>query len=303
MHTHAGHSHNSASTSGPPRPDTRLALVFTITAGFMVVEAAGGVISGSLALLADAGHMLTDTLAIAMSWVAVWLARRAVSDHRTYGFKRAEILAAFINALLLVVLAGWIIREALERLAQPRPVLDGVLMAVAAVGLAVNVAGLLMLRSHAKSNITVRAAVWHILGDLLGSVGALTGGVIIHFTGWTTVDPIIGIGIAILIGIGSGRMLLDTTNMLLDSVPSGIDSVEVRAFLAAQQEVIEVCDLHIWAISATDTILTTHLVIRPGVERDGFQQQLLSELRQRFKLAHMTVQLENEPLETCDNGW
>ena len=308
-HNHATHGHGSHDHgvqnhgTGSHSLGGRLAIVFFITAGFMVVEAVGGVISGSLALVADAGHMLTDTLAIALSWGAIWLAQRETTPQRTYGFKRAEILAAFVNALGLALLALWIIREAIARVLNPHPVMDGVLLGVATAGLMVNVIGLMLLRHQAQKNITVRAATWHILGDLLGSIGAITAGLVIRFTGWTGIDPIIGIGIALLIAIGSGRMLLDTTNLLLDSVPRDIDSVSLRAFLNNQPEVVEICDLHIWAVSASDTMLTAHLVVHPDVERDAFQHRLLAELRDQFSLTHMTLQLEGSPLETCDNNW
>ena len=303
-HIHAGHTHsNSSDGEKKSRPEKRLAIVFVITASFMVVEAIGGVVSGSLALLADAGHMLTDALAIGMSWFAIWLAKRKTSLQRTYGFKRAEILAAFLNALVLVFLAGWIVFEASERMMAPRPVMGGVMLLVALAGLVINIAGLVLLRGHSAGNITVRAALWHILGDLLGSVGAIGAAIGIYFTGWMILDPLISIGIALLIFVGSGRMLLDTTNLLLDSVPDGVDSVAIRDFLVAQREVLEICDLHIWAVSATDNMLTAHLVIQPDVERDGFQRRILQDLRDKFSLTHMTLQLEGTPQETCDNGW
>ncbi len=284
-------------------PRRRLALMFLLTTSFMVVEAVGGVVSGSLALLADAGHMLTDSMAIALSYTAMWLAGREASFTRTYGFRRAEILAAFVNSLVLVLLALWIVKEAVERLYAPRPVLDQVLLAVALAGLAVNLLGYGLLHRHAKSNVNIRSALWHILGDLLGSLGTIAAALVIRFTGWTGIDPVIGLGIALLIGVGSGRILYDTTNLLLDSVPRDIDSLAVRRFLDSQPDVAKICDLHIWAVSASETMLTTHLVVKEGIDRDKLLHSLLGELHRRFGLAHMTVQLESFTMESCDSAW
>jgi cobalt-zinc-cadmium efflux system protein len=269
----------------------------------MVVEAVGGVVSGSLALLADAGHMLTDALALGLSYTAVWLASKETSPNRTYGFRRAELLAAFVNALLLMLLAIWIVVEALERLNEPRPILTGVLLWVAVVGLGVNIAAWAILHREAKSHITVRSAMWHVMGDMLGSVGAICAALVIQFTGWMAIDPLIGIGIAVLIGISSTRILYESTNLLLDSVPRDIDSDEVRGFLSTYPNVTQICDLHIWGISSSETMLTAHLVVSEGIDRDPYLHTLLEELKKRFGLAHMTVQLENTPMESCEPEW
>ncbi len=284
-------------------PQRRLALVFTITTAFMVVEVFGGVISGSLALLADAGHMLTDSLAIALSYFALWLSGREVSHKHTFGFRRAEILAAFINALGLVVLAGWIVKEAVARIAEPRPVMDEVLLGVAIAGLIINLLGIFALRRHAHGNLNIRAALWHIIGDLLGSTGVIAAALVIRFTGWTTVDPLISIGIAVLIGAGGLRILYDSANILLDSVPKKMDSRAVTHYLASYPNVSQICDLHIWGVSSTEAMLTAHLVVGEHVNFDKFLRPLLAELRSRFGLAHMTIQLEHNPQESCPSEW
>lgn len=287
----------------PASPRRRLAIVLALTLAFAAVEVVGGLYSGSLALLADAGHMLTDSLAIALSYFAIWISGRAVSSRRTFGFRRAEILAAFVNALLLAMLALWIVKEALERLYNPRPVLDGVLLTVALAGLGINLAGYALLHRTARHNINVRAALWHILGDMLGSLGTVAAALVIRFTGWTGIDPLAGIAIAVLIGIGSGRILFDSTNLLLDSVPRNIDSLAVRGFLSSQPGVTAICDLHIWAVSGSENVLTAHLVVEQGADRDSLLQNLLGELRERFGLAHMTVQLESTPQDSCHHAW
>jgi len=273
-----------------------------LVATFMVVEVVGGLVSAREPLT-DAGHMLTDALALALSYAAVWLAGRETSHTRTYGFRRAELLAAFVNALLLMLLAIWIVVAALERLNQPRPVLTGVLLWVALAGLVVNLAAWALLHNHARTHIGVRSALWHVMGDVLGSVGAIVVALVIRFTGWTAIDPLIGIGIAVLIGLGSARILYDSTYLLLDSVPRGIDSIAVRGFLAAYSNVTQICDLHIWAVSSTETMLTAHLVVSEDTDRDTFLRGLLGELKSRFGLAHMTVQLEGTPMDSCEPGW
>jgi cobalt-zinc-cadmium efflux system protein len=281
----------------------RLSLVFLLTTGFMGVEALGGWVSGSLALLADAGHMLSDSLAIALSYGAAWLAGKEASARHTFGFRRAEILAAFLNAMGLVAVAVWIVVEALERISTPRPVSSGILLAVALGGLAVNVTGLALLRGQGQRSMNIRAAVWHIMGDLLGSLGAIAAALVIRFTGWTPVDALIGMGIAFLIGAGALRILFDSTNMLLDSVPKELNSNEVSAYLASYPDVSRICDLHIWGVSSTEAVLTAHLIVSKEVDRDPFLAHLLRELKSRFGLAHMTIQLENNPQESCPPDW
>jgi cobalt-zinc-cadmium efflux system protein len=299
MHRHDSHS-------PPDRPDgqrRRLRWVFLITAGFMVVEALGGWISGSLALLADAGHMLSDAAAIALSFLAAWLAAKQASAKHTFGFRRAEILAAFLNAMGLVAVAVWITVEALERLAEPRAVAAEIVLIVALGGLGVNLLGLWLLRGGHRHNLNIRAAVWHIFGDLLGSLGAIAAAIVIQLTGWYAADALISIGIALLITAGALRILYDSTNILLDSVPNELDSNEVTAYLASYPMVRRICDLHIWGVSSTEAVLTAHLIVPRDLDRDSFLSGLLRELKQRFGLAHMTIQLENNPQESCSSDW
>jgi cobalt-zinc-cadmium efflux system protein len=300
-HAHDAHAHGARLRALGPGP--RLWVILALTAGFMVVEAAGGLVSGSLALLADAGHMLSDTTAIGLSLFAAWLAGRETSQRHTYGFRRAEFLAAFVNSMGLVVLAVWIVVEALRRIGTPRVVLGGVMFWVALAGLAVNVAGLLLLRGHAEGNLNLRSALWHITGDLLGSAGAVVAALVIQLTGWTPVDPLLSIAIAALIGLGGGRILYDSATLLMDKVPAEIDAAAVGRYLAGYPDVRQICDLHIWSVSSNETMLTAHLVVDPAVERDRFLRRLLPELQSRFGLAHMTVQIESEPLATCPQAW
>jgi len=202
-----------------------------------------------------------------------------------------------------VVLAVWIVVEAIQRIGSPRAVLGGVMFWVALAGLLVNVAGLLILHGHAEGNLNVKSALWHIMGDLLGSLGAVGAAIVIQFTGWTPIDPILSIGIALLIGLGGGRILYDSASLLMDKVPSEIDTEAVRQFLADYPEVEQICDLHIWSVSSNETMLTAHVVVGAQVERDRFLRGLLAELQARFNLAHMTVQIESEPQASCPDAW
>lgn len=308
------HHHGVGPPSGPeqnprgtahPANDVRkrLGLILGLTLTFMVVEAVGGWLSGSLALLADAGHMLSDATALVFSLLAVQLSRRETTGRHTYGFRRAEFLAAFVNALGLVALSVWIVFEALERLGSPRPILGGLMLWVAVAGLVVNLLALRLLHGHTAGNLNLRSALWHILGDLLGSVGAVIAAIVISWSGWTLIDPLLSIAVAGLIGIAATRILLNSANLLMDRVPAEIDAEVVRAFFSDCPEVLQVCDLHIWGISSQETMLTAHLVISPQADRNRLLDQLLSGLRGRFSFAHMTLQMESEPHATCSREW
>lgn len=307
MHTHA-HPPSMADAPDPKgggarQQQKRLATVLSLTLGFMVVEAIGGVLSGSLALVADAGHMLTDSAAMLLSYLAIWLAGKEVTKRHTFGFRRAEFLAAFLNAIGLILLAIWIIFEAIDRIGSPGEIRWGLMLWVAMGGLLVNVLGIYLLHEHARDNLNLRSAMWHIAGDLLGSLGALVAALIIYLTGWMAIDPIVSIFIAGLIGAGGARILLDSAGLLMDKVPAEVDSSEISRFLETFPQVERICDLHIWGVSSTETMLTAHLVITPQINRDDFLHHLLQKLHDRFKLAHVTVQLESEPHASCPREW
>jgi len=302
----SGHSHpphGNLESGGEKSTLRRLAGVLALSLLFMVVEAVGGVLSGSLALLADAGHMLSDAMAVALSLAALWLAGRSVNTRHTYGYRRAEFLAAFVNAIGLMLLALWIVIEAVERFGEPRPIAGGLMLGVAVVGMGVNILALWLLHGRAGHNLNLRSAIWHVTGDLLGSLGAVGAALVIHFTGWTPIDPLLSLGIAILIGIAGGRILYDSASLLMDRVPTQIDQEEVSSFLGQWPEVRHICDLHIWSVSSNETMLTAHLVVDPAADRDKLLHRLLSALNARFDLAHLTLQLENEPHATCLHEW
>ncbi len=298
------HSHSPGHTPHPAgeRQQSQLAqlrFALVLTLGFMLVEVAGGIFSGSLALLADAGHMLTDASALAVSLLALWLAAKPANARYTYGWRRAEVLAALANALTLLGLAGWIVYEALARWNQPYGVKSPLMMAVALVGLVVNLVVAARLHEGAADNLNIHGAWLHVLGDLLGSLGALVAGAVIHFTGWVLADLLASGLIAGLIALGAGRLLLAALRQLLDAVPPHLDEAALRAYLEGLEGVSCICDLHIWTWSGSQAILTVHLVVGPNHLGQAFLAPLSSELQQRFGIAHATIQLEEEPCGAC----
>jgi cobalt-zinc-cadmium efflux system protein len=287
-HQHAGHHHHHGSTRAMV-----IALLLTVT--LMVAEVIGSIVTGSLALLADAGHMLTDVAALALSLGAAWLIKRPATAQRTFGFHRAEILAALINGLSLMVLSLYVIYEAIERLSSP-PVVDApVLLVIAAAGLAANLAaGAVLLRSSGE-NLNVRSAYLHVVGDALGSVGALIAGGLMYGFGWYLADPLLSLGISVLLIWGAWRLLRDTVNILLEAAPASIDVVEVQRTLHATPGVENVHDLHVWSVASNFIALSGHVRLKEMLAGSD-HQRILTELRHvlhsRFGIEHVTLQLE-----------
>lgn len=294
MHCHApDHDHTD-----PHAADTRrrLLLALAVTAVFMVVEFAGGLLTGSLALLADAGHMATDVAALALAVVAANLARRPASPRRTFGMLRMEVIGAFVNGATLVGIVVWIFYEALGRLGQEYTIDGPLMLGVAAVGLGANIVAAVVLHRGAAHSLNVRGAYLHVLGDLLGSLGALIAGFVIWTTGWTLVDPLVSMLIGLIILVGSLRLLRVSVNILLNAAPEDIDTEAVRAALESNPHVAEVHDLHIWSISAGNPSLSAHLRLHPECCDTAHWQECLREsqdmLRRSFGITHTTLQLE-----------
>jgi cobalt-zinc-cadmium efflux system protein len=282
-------------TSLPPRlpayPLTRLTLVLVLTLTFMVVEAVGGWLSGSLALIADAGHMLTDAGALALTLLSAWIALRPANQTKTYGYQRWEILAALINGAALFGIAGWVIVEAVQRIQQPEPIRAGLFLIVAAAGLVVNLISLFILHGIKDGNLNTRGAYWHVLGDALGSVGALGAAAIIATTGWTLADPIISVALSLLILIGAWRLLHESTDILLESVPGHVSMTEVQNRMLAVGSVTGVHDLHVWAVSSGMVAMSGHAIV-PDL---GHHPEVLERIRDemcRLGIGHVTIQLE-----------
>jgi cobalt-zinc-cadmium efflux system protein len=270
-----------------------LAVALALTASYTVVEVIGGVVAGSLALLADAVHMLSDNVALALALVAVWLAARPATAERTYGYKRAEVLAALANGVLLVALAVWIFVEAAMRLGDPGDVLGGWMLVIALVGLVVNVAaGLVLFRARAGS-LNVEAALRHVLADLLGSVGVAVAGVVILTTGWVEADPLVSILIGVLVLASTWSILRDSTGILLEAAPRGIDTAALGRRLAAAPGVVEVHDLHVWTITSGFPALSAHVLVRPGEDCHGRRRELERLLHAEFGIDHTTLQVDH----------
>ena len=269
-----------------------LALALGITAGYTVVEVVGGLLTGSLALLADAVHMLSDNVAIALALVAVWLAGKPSTHERTYGYKRAEVLVALGNGVTLVALAIWIFYAGVRRLGDPPEVLGGWMLAIALAGILVNVAAARILYG-ARGGLNVEAAFRHVLADLLGSFGVVAAAVLVLGTGWLEADPLAGMLIGVLVLVSSWTILRDSTRILLEAAPSGIDTQAVGERLARAPGVVEVHDLHIWTITSGFPALSAHVLVGRGEDCHGRRQELETLLRTEFGIEHTTLQVEH----------
>jgi cobalt-zinc-cadmium efflux system protein len=276
---------------GPAAPLPRLRLVLALTAAFMVVEAVGGWVSGSLALLADAGHMLTDVGALSLSLLTAWIAQRPADNSKTYGYLRWEILAALVNGAALFGIAAWIVVEAVHRIQQPEPIRTGLFLVVAAAGLAVNLASLALLHGSQHGSLNARGAYLHVMGDALGSLGALAAAAIIALTGWTVADPIVSILLSLLILVGAWRLLRESTDILLESVPAHVSIVEVQARMLAVPGVSAVHDLHVWTVTTGMVAMSGHAVVPDLKSHPGVLEGIRAEMC-RLGIGHVTIQLE-----------
>jgi cobalt-zinc-cadmium efflux system protein len=291
----AGHSHSHA----PASFDRAFAIGVALNVGFVAVEATYGVIANSLALLADAGHNLSDVAGLLLAWGAVWLGRRAPTAKRTYGFGRTSILAALANAVLLLVAIGAIAWEAIRRFEAPQPVEGGTVMVVAAIGIVINTATALLFMRGRKGDINIRGAFLHMAADAGVSAGVVVAGLVITMTGWLWLDPVVSLVIVVVIALGTWGLLKDSVAMAIDAVPPGIDRDEVFAHLQGLVGVKEVHDLHIWPLSTTSTALTVHLVRSDDRIDDAFTAEVADALKERFGIGHATIQFETGQI-ACD---
>ena len=264
-----------------------------MTAAYTVVEVVGGFLTGSLALLADAAHMLSDNVSIALALVAVGLAGRPATPERTYGYKRAEVLAALANGVTLVVLSIWISYTAFRRFGDPPDVLSGWMLAIALAGIAVNVAAGAILFRARSGNLNVEAALRHVVADLLGSFAVAAAAVIILLTGWLVADPLVSVLIAALVLVGSWSILRDSTAILLEAAPKGIDTRAVGETLAAAPGVVEVHDLHVWTITSGFPALSAHVLVGRDEDCHARRRELERLLAEEFRLEHTTLQVDH----------
>ncbi|MGE0766555.1 MAG: cation diffusion facilitator family transporter [Hyphomicrobiaceae bacterium] len=288
------HDHKHGHSHGAGASEQRLALAAGLTGLFMLAEVFGGYASSSLALIADAGHMLTDFASLGLAWYGFRLARRPADWRRTYGYDRFSVLAAFTNGIALFVIAAWIVVEAWHRLSQPLDVLGGIMLWVALAGLAVNVGVFYVLHTGEQDNLNVRAATLHVLGDLLGSVAALIAAVIIMTTGWTPIDPLLSVLVAIIILRSAWRVVAESGHILLEGAPSGIDSRALAADLVAEvSDVMDVHHVHAWSISEERPMVTLHARISDdAAEPEATTAAIKRRLKDRFDITHATVEIE-----------
>lgn len=265
-----------------------------LTGAFMLAEVAGGLVSGSLALLADAGHMLTDFASLALAWTGFRLARRPADWKRTYGFDRFSVLVAFVNGLALFVIAGWIAVEAWRRLNQPIEILGGLMLWIALAGLLVNILAFLILRGGDTTNLNIRAAVLHVAGDLLGSVAAIVASLVILGTGWTTIDPILSVLVALIILRSAMRVVSESGHILLEGSPSDIDVRAIgRDLVAAIEALDDVHHIHVWSITQERPMATLHARLRPGADPATAISAIRMRLRSAFGIGHATIEIEH----------
>lgn len=273
--------------------ERRTLIAAGLTGAFMLAELVGGLVTGSLALLADAAHMLTDFAALFLAWLAFRLSRRPADAVRTYGFDRLQILAAFANAVTLIVLVVWILSEAVARLFDPQPVLASGMLVVAAMGLAVNIAAFAVLQGADRDNLNIRGALVHVMGDLLGSVAALVAAGVILITGWTPIDPLLSMLIAALITVSAFRLLRDSGRVLLEAAPRGVDPEAIRADLVARVAGVEdVHHLHVWCLTPERPMATLHVRIDEAADVSETLSAVKHRLTVEFGLDHVTVEIE-----------
>ncbi|CAA9474388.1 MAG: Cobalt-zinc-cadmium resistance protein CzcD [uncultured Rubrobacteraceae bacterium] len=289
-HDHAGHHHGGHSRGAGRRA---LTFVFILTTAFLAVEVVGGFLTGSLALLADAGHMASDAVSLGLALFAVWLAERPATPRRSFGYKRAEILAALANGVTLVAVSVWIFVEAFRRLQDPQPILGGWMLAVAVVGLLVNVAGAVVLSRSGGESLNVEGAMRHVLADLLGSVGVIVAAGVILLTGWRYADPLVSAVIGVLVLASSWKLLRESTNILLEATPKGVDAEQVGRRMASAPGIEEVHDLHIWTITSGFPALSAHVLVGREENCHARRRDLEDVLAHDFGIEHTTLQMDH----------
>ena len=293
-HTHAPgeaatHEHGPSVTSGSER---RIRLVLIMTTGYAAIQAVGGWLAGSLALIADSGHMISDAAALLLALIAYRVAARAADAERSYGWHRVRVLAALANGATLLLLVAWIAYEAATRLRQPVEVLAGPMLVVATVGLCVNIAGALILRGGDRGDSNLRGALLHVIGDLLGSVGAIAASIGILLTGWMPLDPLLSVLVAGVVIRSAWGLVAESLRALLQAVPRGLDAAVVQADLAALPDIGEVGHFHAWTLTDRSAVATVHVTPAPGADPLALPALIAGRLRDRHGIDHATVQVD-----------
>jgi cobalt-zinc-cadmium efflux system protein len=273
--------------------ERKLLFALALTLLMLVAEAAGGLWSGSLALLADAGHMLVDALALLLAVLGMWFARRPADARRSYGYVRLEVLAGFVNALTQFVLVGWIVFEAVQRLLTPHPILSGVMLVVAVVGLLVNLLVLRMLHGHADDDVNIAGASLHVLGDLLGSFGAVLAALAVRWLDWLWADPVLSLLVSVLILRSAWKLLHRCAHILLEGVPEGLQTGDIEAVLrGVDPGVCDIHHLHVWQLASGSRMATLHARLREGADGRVALLAIQEALRERYAIGHVTVQFD-----------
>jgi cobalt-zinc-cadmium efflux system protein len=298
MHVHGhdhGHEHGHDHSHDHGDSVRRLWIALSLTGVFLIAEVVGGLLSNSLALLADAGHMLTDVGALALSLFVAWFSRRPETDRRTYGYLRLEILAAFINGATLILLSAWILVEALLRFRTPEPISGGLMLVVAVIGLLVNVAAAWTLHPSQGGSLNIRGAYLHVLSDLLGSVGTVSAALLVRYVGWLAADPIASVFVTLLILRSAWRLVRESVDVLLESTPAHISLGAVRAQLEAIPGVESVHDLHVWTVTSNHIAMSAHAIVREPERQQHVLEHALDAMR-LFGIHHVTIQLEQQEM-------
>ncbi|MFT3791707.1 MAG: cation diffusion facilitator family transporter [Rudaea sp.] len=291
------HDHDHAGAG-----ERRLLWAFVLTSLTLVVEAFGGWFSGSLALLADAGHMFVDAFALLLAWMGAYFARRPADDKRSFGYARLEVLVGYTNALGQFVLVAWIVAEAVARFAQPAPILSGVMLAIAIAGLAVNLFVLRVLGGHDHDDLNAAGARLHVLGDLLGSLGAVAAALLIRWRGWLWADPAFSILVSLLIVNSAWRLLKRSAHILLEGTPEGVDVTQVTVAAREGEGIVDVHHVHVWQLAGGRRLATLHARLAEEADAQAALAQVQRVLRERFRIAHATVQIERRDCAHEDCG-
>lgn len=288
----AGHDHAGAGSNSK-----MLAIALGLTTTFLIAELVGAFVFKSLALLSDATHMFTDAAALAIALAAVRIGQRAPDDRRTFGYRRFEILAAAFNALLLFAVAAYILYEGIKRILRPKAVESTGMLVVAVIGLGVNLIAMRLLAAGKDKSLNLKGAYLEVWADMLGSLGVIAGAVVIMFTGWLWVDPVIAIAIGLWVLPRTWTLLKDTTRILLEGVPQGMKLADIRSALAGIAGVEDVHDLHVWSLSSEDSNASVHLTLAGDTDPEGVRRLAAATLLERFGIAHVTIQAEREGCE------
>ncbi len=285
-------THSHSHTHTPKNFSRAFAVSIALNTGFVIVEVSYGILANSLALIADAGHNLSDVLGLLLAWGAILLVRRLPTPRRTFGLKRSSILAALLNASFLLIVSGGVAWEAIQRLREPSPVAGGTVIVVALVGTVINTISAAMFFVGRKGDLNIRGAFFHLAADALVSIGVVLSGIMIMFTGWQWIDPVMSLVVIAVITSGTWQLFRESGNLILDAVPEEINPVAVSSYLEQLQGVARVHHLHIWAMSTTEICLTVNLVMPEGHPGDRFLEEVRHELRDRFEIVHPTIQIE-----------